>query len=71
MSHANTEKKYHKNACHLTRQYENMKIHILVLNALKLRTLFGLFNIYDSSVTDESFVDKTLVWHKYKNVAGI
>ena len=39
---------------------------ILILNALELRTLFGFFYFFDSSVTDESFVDETRVSRKYK-----
>ena len=34
--------------------------------ALQLSTLFGPLIIFDSSVTDESFVDETRVWRKYK-----
>ena len=34
---------------------------ILVLNALQLRTLFGLFKFF-GFVTDEYFVDETRVW---------
>lgn len=30
---------------------------------LQLRTLIGPFNFFDSSVTDESFVDEKHVWH--------
>ena len=36
------------------------------LNDLQLRTLFGLLNIFDLNVTDESFVDETHVWRKSK-----
>lgn len=34
----------------------------LGLNALQLHILFGLFNFFDSSITEESFEDKTCVW---------
>ena len=38
----------------------------LAIKALQIRTLFGLFNFFDSSVTDETFVDETRVWREYK-----
>lgn len=37
---------------------------ILVFGALRLRTLFGLLNIVDSSVAGKSFEDEARVWRK-------
>ena len=38
----------------------------LVLNAIQLRTLFGLFLFFlYANVTDESFVDETRIWRIY------
>lgn len=34
-----------------------------VPNAFQLRALFSLFNFFDASVTHESFVQETHVWH--------
>ena len=50
----------------LPKLYLAKLLGIVIFNSLLLRTLFGPLNFFDSSVTDESFVDKTRVWRKYK-----
>ena len=45
--------------------WQNLK-DFLVLNALQLCTLCGLFTFFDCSVTDESFVDETRIGRIYK-----